>query len=181
MAKLSLQEQLLQAGLVSSAKAKTVKADKRKEHKQQQHNATAAVDEAKLIAQQAKALQLEKDRLLNQQKAEQAEKKALVAQIKQLIEEYKQPQDPESELTYHFTDGNLVKKLYVSATMRDNLVSGRWAIVKFGKKYEVVSAEAAEKIRLRDTNAVLVFNQIPQQTSEDDPYAAYQIPDDLLW
>ncbi len=182
MAKLSLQEQLLQSGLVSSAKAKTVKTEKRKQQKQQQHQQLSAVDEAKLIAQQAKIEQAEKDRLLNQQQAEQAEKKAIAAQIKQLIEEHKQAQDPDSELTYHFTDGNVVKKLYVNAAMRDNLVRGRLAIVKFGKRYEVVSCEAAEKIRLRNANAVLVLNQAPAtETPADDPYAAYQIPDDLLW
>lgn len=182
MAKLSLQEQLLKSGLVSSAKAKTVKTEKRKEQKQQQHNQVTKVDEAKLIAQQAKAEQAEKDRLLNLQKAEQAEKKAIAAQIKQLIEENKHAQDPESDLAYHFTDGNVVKKLYISPAMRDSLVAGRLAIVKTGKRYEVVNGEVAEKIRLRDANAVLVLNQNTQPTAtDDDPYAAYQIPDDLQW
>ncbi len=182
MAKLSLQEQLLKSGLVSSAQAKTVKAEKRKEQKQQQHNQAPVVDEAKLIAQQAKAEQAEKDRLLNLQQLEQAEKKAIAAQIRQLVDEHKQAQDPESDLTYHFTDGTLVKKLYVSAAMRDSLVGGRLAIVKTGKRYEVVSCEIADKIRQRDARAVLVCNQ-PQalETAVDDPYAAYQIPDDLLW
>jgi uncharacterized protein YaiL (DUF2058 family) len=182
MAKLSLQEQLLKSGLVSSGKAKTVKAEKRKEQKQQQHQRVEPIDEAKQQVQQAKAEQAEKDRLLNWQKAQELEKKAIAAQIKQLIDDNKQAQDPHSDLTYHFTDGALVKKLYVNQAMRDNLVRGRLAIVKLGKRYEVVSTDVAEKIRLRDANAVLVLNQnAAPQAVENDPYAAYQIPDDLIW
>ena len=181
MAKLTLQEQLLKAGLVSDAKAKTVKTEKRKQEKQQRKNNVESVDLAKLFAERAKAEQIEKDRLLNQQKAQEAEKKAIAAQIKQLIEEHKQKQDPDGE-AYNFTDGKNVKKLYVSETMRDSLIRGRAAIVKCGKSYEVVSADAAEKICLRDAACVLVLNKGTEtEVKEDDPYADYQIPDDLMW
>ena len=181
MAKLSLQEQLLKAGLVSEAKAKTVKTEKRKQEKLKQKNNVEEVDLAKLFAERAKAEQLEKDRLLNLQKAQELEKKAIAAQIKQLIEEHKLPQDPDG-VAYNFTDRNLVKKLYVSETMRDSLIRGRVAIVKFEKKYEIVNAEAAEKIRAREAACVLVFNQTTSSPTEvDDPYAAFQIPDDLMW
>jgi uncharacterized protein YaiL (DUF2058 family) len=181
MAKLSLQEQLLKAGLVSDAKAKTVKTEKRKQEKQQRKNHAEVVDEAKLLAEQAKAEQIERDRLLNLHKAQEAEKKAIAAQVKQLIEEHKQAQDPDG-LAYHFTDGNVVKKLYVSEAMRNNLIRGRLAIVKFEKTYHVVSSEAAEKIRLRDPGCVLVLNKATaNEVTADDPYADYQIPDDLMW
>lgn len=181
MAKLSLQEQLLKAGLVSDAKAKTVKTEKRKQEKLKVKNKLDVVDEAALFAQQAKAEQIEKDRLLNQQKAQEAEKKAIAAQIKQLIDEHKQKQDPDG-VAYNFTDGKVVKKLYVSEAMRDNLIRGRLAIVKLDKVYEVVSCEAAEKIRLRDPDCVLVLNNITEtEIKQDDPYADYQIPDDLMW
>ena len=183
MAKLTLQEQLLQAGLVSAAKAKTVKTEKRKQEKQQRKNNLEVVDEAALLAQQAKAEQIEKDRLLNQQKVQEAEKKAIAAQIRQIIDEAKQPQDPDG-LAYNFTDGNVVKKLYVSETMRDSLIRGRLAIVKFENAYEVVNVEAAEKIRLRDAACVLVLNKATTNEvneAADDPYADYQIPDDLMW
>jgi uncharacterized protein YaiL (DUF2058 family) len=181
MAKLTLQEQLLKAGLVSDAKAKTVKTEKRKQEKQQRKNNAEVVDEAKVLAEHAKLEQIEKDRLLNLQKAQEAEKKAIVSQIKQLIDEHKQAQDPDG-LAYNFTDGSIVKKLYVNETMRDSLIRGRSAIVKFEKSYEVVNAEAAEKIRLRDSAYILVWNKaVLNEVVADDPYAAYQIPDDLMW
>jgi uncharacterized protein len=182
MAKLSLQEQLLKAGLVSDAKAKTVKTEKRKQEKLKLKNNVEVVDEAKQLAEKAKAEQFEKDRLLNQQKALEVEKKAITAQIKQLLDEQKLSQDPEG-VAYHFTDGTTVKKVYVSESLRDSLIRGRAAIIKFEKAYYVVNAEAAEKISIRNATCVLVFNKgsTIAETTQDDPYADFQIPDDLMW
>lgn len=181
--KLSLQEQLLKSGLVSVAKAKTVKTDKRKQDQQQRKNNVAVVDEAKELALQAKAEQVERDRLLNQQKQQQEQQKQLQAQVKELIELNKQPQDADG-IAYHFNDHNKMKTLYVSSAMREQLVKGRSAIVKFeGGGYEVVSSDVAQKLRLRDARSVIVDNAVSaaDEGGKDDPYADFQIPDDLLW
>ena len=45
--KLSLQDQLLKSGLVSSAQAKSVKSDKHKQTQQQRKNNVTVVDEKK--------------------------------------------------------------------------------------------------------------------------------------
>jgi uncharacterized protein YaiL (DUF2058 family) len=49
--------------------------------------------------------------------------------------------------------------------------------------YELVPAIVAEKIKQRDDSYVLVMNdKIQEETStNDDPYADFQIPDDLMW
>ena len=135
--KLSLQEQLLKSGLVSSAKAKNIKSDKHKQEQLKRNNNITVVDEAKELVQKALAEKVEKDRALNLQIKEQEQQKHLQAQIKQLIELNKQPREPDG-LAYHFTDENKVKTLYVSETMREALIKGRLAIVKLGKNYEVV-------------------------------------------
>ncbi|HEY8157556.1 MAG TPA: DUF2058 domain-containing protein [Methylobacter sp.] len=179
--KLSLQEQLLKSGLVSAAKAKSVKSDKRKQAQQQRKNGVEVLDEAKELAQKAQAEKIERDRELNQLRQQQDEQKQLAAQVKQIIELNRLPRDAEG-LAYNFTDNNKVKRLYVSEAMRDQIAEGRQAIVKFGTEYEVVSAEVARKIQSRDASAVIVFNE--QNTAEDvvdDPYAQYQVPDDLIW
>jgi uncharacterized protein YaiL (DUF2058 family) len=54
------------------------------------------------------------------------------------------------------------------------------AIIKFEKRYELVAADIAEKIRLRDAACVIVLNAADDKAG-DDAYAAYQIPDDLMW
>ncbi len=180
--KLSLQEQLLKSGLASSAQAKTVKSEKRKQSRQQRKNNLNVVDEAKELALKAQAEKAEKDRALNQLRKQQDEKKELVAQIKQLIELNRLPQDADG-VAYNFTDHNKVKTLYVANTMRGRLIDGGLAIVKQGRGYEVVASEVADKISQRDPAYVIVHN-VPDKNAgqeTDGPYAAYQIPDDLVW
>jgi uncharacterized protein len=48
--KLSLQDQLLKSGLVSTAQAKSAKSDKRKQSQQQRKHNVTVVDEAKELA-----------------------------------------------------------------------------------------------------------------------------------
>jgi len=180
--KLSLQEQLLKSGLVSSAKAKNIKSDKYKQEHLKRNNNIAVVDEAKELVQKTLADKVERDRALNLQIKQQEEQKHLQAQVKQLIELNKQPKDADG-LAYHFTDDNKVKTLYVSEAMRDSIIKGRLAIVKLGNGYEVVTAEVAIKISQRDATSVIVHNKLGAETegNKDDPYAGFEIPDDLMW
>ncbi len=180
--KLSLQDQLLKSGLVSSAQAKSAKSDKRKQTQQQRKNKVTVVDETKELVQKAQAEKAERDRELNQLIKQQEEQKQLAAQIKQLIELNKQPKDPDG-LAYHFNDNNKIKTLYVSEAMREQIIRGRLAIVKLGESYEVVSSEIAKKISLRDAASVIVHNEtcVSATDTNDDPYADYQVPDDLIW
>jgi uncharacterized protein len=180
--KLSLQDQLLKSGLVSTAQAKSAKSDKHKQTQQQRKNNVTVVDEAKELVKKAQAEKAERDRELNQLIKQQEEQKHLIAQVKQLIELNKQPKDADG-LAYHFNDNNKVKTLYVSEAMREQIIRGRLAIVKLGESYEVVSAEVAKKISLRDAASVIVHNEqcAIVVDNKDDPYADYQIPDDLVW
>ena len=41
--------------------------------------------------------------------------------------------------------------------------------------------EAALKIQERDAQRIVLLNVQSEGPDEDDPYAAYQIPDDLMW
>lgn len=59
--KLSLQEQLLKSGLVSSAKAKSIKTEKHKQVQKQRHHNIDVVDENKQLAQQALNEKAERD------------------------------------------------------------------------------------------------------------------------
>ncbi|WP_394752986.1 DUF2058 domain-containing protein [Crenothrix sp.] len=178
--KLSLQEQLLKAGLASETKAKQIKATKHKESKLQKHNNVHIVDDIALQVQKAKTEQLAKDRELGALQKKQAEQKATVAQIRQLIELHRKAPDNENGVAYHFNDNSKVKTLYVSELIREQLIKGRLAIVKFDQQYALVPADIAEKIRLRDAAYMVVFNEVDEKVG-DDPYAAYQIPDDLMW
>jgi uncharacterized protein YaiL (DUF2058 family) len=179
--KLSLQEQLLKSGLVSSAQAKSAKSNKHKQEQLQRKNNVVVEDQAKELAQKARAEQLARDIELNQQRQQQEHKKQLLAQVKQLIEQNKLPRD-EDGVAYRFNDDNKVKTLYIAETMRAQLINGKLAIVKSGKSYEVVSAEVAKKISERDRDSVLVHNDsVTSIEQADDPYSGYAVPDDLMW
>jgi hypothetical protein len=183
--KLSLQEQLLKSGLASAAQAKTVKAEKRKQAQMQRSNNVAVVDEAKELALKAQAEKAERDKELNQLRKQQDEQKELQAQVRQLIEGHRQslPRDEDEGVAYHFSDNKKMKTLYVTETMRSQIINGRLAIVKWEQGYELVSDEVAKKIAARDLASVVVHNPVIEEPEikEDDPYAKYAIPDDLIW
>lgn len=180
--KLSLQEQLLKSGLVSSAKAKTVKTEKYKQAQLQRKNNVQVTDETKELARKTREAQLAKDHALNQQRQQQAQQKELIEQIKQLIEANKLVRDENGE-PYRFIHKDKVKTIYVADAMRQQLMNGKLAIVKCGKTFEVVSAEAAQKIRERDASFVCLHHETiaTVATPVEDEYAAYQVPDDLMW
>jgi len=45
----------------------------------------------------------------------------------------------------------------------------------------VIPREAALKIQERDPRRIVQLNVQTEAPDADDPYAAYQIPDDLMW
>jgi uncharacterized protein YaiL (DUF2058 family) len=60
-------------------------------------------------------------------------------------------------------------------------VAGRLVIVCLAGAVELVPRIIADKIAERDPAIVVRVKQASMQVEEDDPYAAFQIPDDLMW
>ncbi len=179
----SLQDQLLKAGLIDGKKAKQANKEKRKAKKVQHKSNTVAVDETKEAVAKAHSEKVERDRKLNEERKAEADRKAIIAQIKQLIETNRQPKEGgRDEVSYNFTDGKKITKIFVSPKIQQQLSLGRLAIVKLGESYELVPAVIADKISQRDENTVLSQQQAAAQAEdEEDPYADYEIPDDLMW
>lgn len=182
----ALRDQLLKAGLVNEKQVKQAAKEKQKDlQRQHGQGKTAEQEEEKQRAQKAQADKLERDRLLNQQRQEQAEKKALAAQIRQLVEQNRILKE-DGDTPYNFVDGGKVKRLYLSEKLRQRIALGHIAIVRLEKGYELVPPEVAEKIRARDPACLVLVNEparkkAEEAPAEDDPYAKYQIPDDLMW
>jgi len=177
---MSLQDQLLKAGLVDNKQANKIKKTKLKQTKQKQKNKIETTDEAKLAAQQAQAEKVERDRQLNQQRKAEAERKAVAAQVRQLVEMNRQPRD-DGDIDYSFTDGALIKRMAVTGTQLKQLSNGRLCIVKLDDGYELIPTLVAEKIQQRDEHTQILSNPSTEIPEEDDPYADYQVPDDLMW
>lgn len=185
----SLKDQLLKAGLIDQAKAEKASREERKTahqktakaQKEAKRTGEVKVDEAKLLAEKARQEQAERSKELNRLQREQAEQKAIQAQIRQLINMNKIDRK-QGELRYQFADQNKVKTLMITELLQDRLAYGILAVVRLGEGYELVPRIIAEKIAQRDPSAIVVLNLNNHPSpAEDDPYAAYQIPDDLMW
>ncbi|MEH8017869.1 DUF2058 domain-containing protein [Rheinheimera muenzenbergensis] len=174
----ALKEQLLKAGLADAKKLKAVKKAKHQEKVQAGKN-KAVVNEASVLAEQTRQQQVARDRELNQQKQAELQKKAIAAQVRQLINN--NTIKAQGDVAYNFTDGKLVKRIYVNNKLHDELSRGLLAIAKQDEQYALVPAAVAEKIQQRQSDSIIVLNVKQQQVNEDDPYADYQIPDDLMW
>lgn len=174
----SLQEQLLKMGLGDAKKAKAINKEKHKERVQAGKKGVGPA-QSTVLAEETRQAQIERDRALNAQKKQEAEQKALVAQVKQLIDQSRI--DYKGDIGFNFTDGSLVKKIYVRDAVQQQLVKGQAAIVKMDEQYAIVPKLAAERIAQRVSTAVVLLNSNEQHVDEDDPYKDYQIPDDLMW
>lgn len=173
MAKLTLQEQMLKAGLVNEKKLKKAKKGSKKSR--------AQAREVKAAIEENKRQQLERDKQLSDQQNAERLNKEIKAQINQLIEMNKVDLK-DGDIKYNFTHGTLVKSLYVDSIIRDQLIKGILAIAIVGKSYVVIPRPVANKIAQRD-ESVIIEQKEPESDipAEDDPYADFVVPDDLMW
>lgn len=179
----SLQDQLLKAGLADGKKAKAMNKEKRKQAKVAKQDRGKTTDEIKEGARQAALAKAARDRELNAARDDAAQRKAINAQIRQLIEAHLEPRG-RGDIDFNFTDGKKIKKLLVTARQRARLTSGLLKIVKQGDQYELVPAPIADKIAQRDADRVIDCrgDNEPELTEEEkDWYKDFEIPDDLDW
>jgi uncharacterized protein YaiL (DUF2058 family) len=187
----SLFDQLNKTGLANKNKAKQTKKDKDRTAKKQQgskkSNQVNLSSDSALRAQAVQAEQAQRDRELNNKQKQRAEEKAIAAQIIQLIQMNRVDEiDAEdNDIAFNFTDGKNIERIYVATAVHGLLSRGRLAIVRYLKSYALVPLAVAEKIQQRDPGCV-VFSSVEQKSSngdveEDDLYAEFKVPDDLMW
>lgn len=176
----SLQEQLLKAGLVDKKKVKLVNQDLSKQKKIERRTGTESVNESREAALELQRKNAERARELNAQRDAAAQQKAVKAQIAQLVQVNKQPRG-KGDIAYNFTHGTKIERIYVSADVQRHLVAGRLVIVFLAGNYELVPKVIGEKIAERDPASVIQVKQSNAEAAADDPYADYKIPDDFTW
>jgi len=151
---LSLQDQLLKAGIADKKQAKKANQEKRvKRKKNKGKKTTPEVNQTR----QNQLAQAKRSRELNRQSNQEREKQARLAQVRQLIEEnrldLKKYENP-----YYFKVGRKIKKLYVNDEITQKLGRGQLAIVTLNSVYEIVPAEVARKIVDRDPDSLVVLH-----------------------
>ena len=85
------------------------------------------------------------------------------------------------EVSYNFVDGKVIKKLYVDAIQQAALSRGSLVIVGLEEIYYVVPANVAMRIEERSCDTLIIRAESAADAPEDDPYADFVIPDDLMW
>lgn len=178
MTKLTLQEQMLKAGLVSSKKMAKVQRTAKKSRVQAR--------EAREAVEENKKAQAERDRQLSEEQKKATLAKEYKAQVKQLIE-MNRIVISRGAIDFNFTDGSVIKKIAVDKQTQTQLINGRLAIARLlsaeGKSdYAIIPAAVAEKIAQRDAESIVLHSALSEEIQdEDDPYADFKIPDDLMW
>jgi uncharacterized protein len=177
---LSLQEQLLKAGLVSKDKASKVRKEKNKKAHQQRKAKGSANSEQNQRAQKVRAAQAAKDRELSRKLNEAVSQREIAAQIKQLVENNRYPRsESEDDIAFYFENKGKAKKIYVSPQAHKMITNGKLAIVNYNGVFELVPENIAEKVEQR--NPSLVIKLPEEQKQVDDEYAEFQVPDDIVW
>ena len=170
MTKLTLQEQMLKAGLVSSKKAAKVQRTAKKSRVQAR--------EAREAVEENKKAQIERDKLLSEQQKQAVLAKEFKAQVKQLIE-MNRITVAKGNITFNFTDGNLIKKIEVDKQTQAQLINGRLAIARLvinasgDCEYAIIPAVVADKIAQRDADSIICDISGDKQPKHD----AFEISD----
>ncbi len=179
----SLQDQLLKAGVANeqqAKKARKAKVERRKHQEKARKGAPPASAEEQERVRRAQAEKAARDRALNLQRQEETAHRARAAEIRQLVEAHRQLREG-GDIPYHFVDDAVVRRIHVTKAMHDRLCRDLLVVVRYAGGYEVVPVAAAEKIKARDPGAVMPPNPPASPPAEDDPYAGYEVPDDLMW
>ncbi|MGB0936735.1 MAG: DUF2058 domain-containing protein [Colwellia sp.] len=181
----SLQDQLLKAGLTTKQKARQANADSRKKNKQKRsgvkHDATLQ-EQVKQDLAKSKQEKIAKDNALNAEKKQQLAEKEQGLRILQILQ-HQNIKNVVGENEYNYTYGSKIKKVLIDDVTHRALVNGRLALCGFDDVTYIVTSETAAKLATLDDKIILVQNDKVESDTpdEDDPYAGYEIPDDLMW
>ncbi len=179
----ALQDQLLKAGLVKEKEVKEAHKQQRRDERRTPPSkpdaAAMRANSARAQAEKAQAAKAERDRGLNAEREARAARKALVAQVIQLVEPFRRPHNNGDE-AYNFVDGSTVKRIYVTPDTRAALVKGELAIVRMRSRYVLITLEGVAAVRARAPE-FLVVQKAGGASPDDAAYEDHPVPDDLMW
>lgn len=180
----SLQDQLLKAGLADEKRAREVRKDKqgKKNKPPKGQRGRPQKSEAAERARTEQAAKAERDRQTEAKRQAKRQAKEVAAQIRQIVDTNRVSR-AEGETVYRFTQGGKIKELQVTEVQRQQLARGELAVIASAGRYDLVPASVAERIRRLDESAIRVANDRHSNEGEreEDAYADFPVPDDLMW
>ncbi len=185
---ISLRDQLLQAGLGTKQQAKQSREDQHRHRHQQQHQQRKGRGGAPVPAAHVDPAKLARDQALEAKKRDKAERKEKAAQIRQICEQQGLPR-LETDDYFNFVDSGRIARVAVDPARRAALLAGTLGIVRSHGQYVVVPVSVLPQVRERNPRAVVVPGESAAAAGPpgdpalavDDPYARFQVPDDLIW
>jgi uncharacterized protein YaiL (DUF2058 family) len=178
----SLQDQLMKLGLTNAQKVKQAKTEKSRKAKQKKKKGTVEVSDVQVSINQQKAQQYQKDLLKNKATQCDLEARSDHGKLLQMIAQHSE-KDYQGEIDHHFIYDGKIKRIAVNDKTQKNLVNGQLAICVLNGKFYLINKEASEQlIKIDETVLVALHEKVDvSQVSEDDPYAEFSVPDDLIW
>ncbi len=177
----SLQEQLLKAGLVSEAQ---LNRSKKQEHRSKKRSGKRnQPSDARVQAKQQRQHKAEQDRALNAKREAEQKQKELRLQVRELVLSNAQSLEG-ADVPYNVVKKGRIRRIYVTADQRTQLADGKLAVTTAKGRHHVIPLGTAQRIReLLPEYFVFVASadEAAEPASEDDPYAEFKVPDDLMW
>lgn len=183
----SLQDQLLKAGIAKPKQAKKARQDKTRRNKAARKSGQPQATAEQKLAKEVDAAHAAK-RAADRKRASKAnaerEQREKKRQVIQIIDENRiEIETPSAdEPPYSYTMKGRIRRLPVSRDQRQRLANGRLAIVRYDGNTSLVDIATAERLEALVPKAISRNNAPEDDASDpDDPYAGYEVPDDLMW
>ena len=173
---MSLQEQLLKAGLVSAGDLKKQEQEARKRLHESKKDKAVATAEANRKAEEQRHLEQElarkrdHDRQLNREREAQKKLREERARARQLIASHRL-NDSAADIPYNFMDGSYIRFVRVTPQQQSQLAKGRLGIVRsFDSDYDfpLVPRETALKLADSFSDRVLLLNPEGDSTGDQE-------------
>lgn len=185
----SLQEQLLASGVAKPKQAKKAKREKVRRDQAARRDGKTPDEKKALEAEiaRAEAAKRERDRQLNASQKSERQEREQVQSATQIIDQHRikagrQKGDKGDNIAYSYTVGGKVRRIEVSPGQQRDLAAGRLAIVRHGDKTSLVPRAAAQRLPESWSDAIWLLSREQEAVVDpDDPYADFQVPDDMMW
>lgn len=174
----SLRDQLLKSGLVDEQSVKKTRSHKRKKRRRGETDAEqAAASEA---AAKREADRRARDRTLNARRQEERRRQEAEQAARQRVLDAEVARDGEER--FQFSHNGRIRPIQVSAAQRQDLAAGRLAIARTRGRYRLIPGDVVEFVQARAPFLIAwTAADSGGADDEDDAYADFPVPDDLIW
>jgi len=164
----SLQEQMLKSGLIDEDRLNSAKKQTKKPAKKKRK---ASAKRPPRVTTTTKPAVVEDPK----------KQKELRVEVKKLLRSYKL-NDKSGEIAYNYTVNNQIKRFYVNEKQQKELIDGKLSIANWNEISYLIPTSSVEELRTLYPKIDIYINEADKNTlDKDDPYAAYEIPDDIKW